>query len=203
MSFSGEDRIAKVRTALAARPGAYLVALAGIPGAGKTTFARGLLGALPGSAVIPMDGYHLPRAVLDEEGLRRRGAPHTFDPAALRADLAALREKRAGVFPEFDHAEKDPRAGAIRIGPETPLVIVEGLYLLLRDWQLAPLFDLTLFLDCDLETALDRVTARHLACGLADSPTAARDRAEQNDRLNALAILADGCRDRADLVLPD
>jgi len=30
----------------------------------------------------------------------------------------------------------------------------------------------------------------------------ARSRAITNDRVNAMAILADGCRERADLVLP-
>lgn len=172
-----------------------------MPGSGKTTFCAELLDHLPRAAVIPMDGYHIPRARLDAEGLRRRGARHTFDVAALRADLARLRETKCGTFPAFDHAEKDPRPDAIRIGPATEVVVVEGLYLLMSDWRLAPLFDFTIFLDCDLEFALDRVAARHLACGIADSPEAARDRAEFNDRVNALDVLADGCRERADLVL--
>jgi len=198
---SPADPFAPVLAALQARPGAYLVAIAGIPGSGKTTFSAGLASRLPGAVVLPMDGYHLPRAQLGAEGLRRRGAAHTFDPAALRADLQRLCAARCGTFPAFDHAEQDPRPGSIRVNASTPLVIIEGLYLLLRDWQLAALFDFTVFLDCDLATALDRVTARHLACGLAATLEAARHRAESNDRLNAEAIFADGCRERADLVL--
>ncbi len=196
-----DARIDAVAAALRAKPDAYLIAIAGIPGAGKTTFATTLAAQLPGAVVLPMDGYHLPRVQLDADGLRRRGAAHTFDPAGLRADLTRLRSLRQGVFPAFDHAEQDPRPGAIRVDVTTPRVIVEGLYLLLREWQLAPLFDLTVFLDCDLCTALDRIAARHLACGLAATEEAARDRAETNDRLNAEAILADGCRERANLVL--
>ena len=187
--------------ALKERPGAYLVAIAGIPGAGKTTLSAQMRTRLPHSMVLPMDGYHLQRAMLDSEGLRRRGAQHTFDSDALRRDLERLRESRQGDFPAFDHAEKDPRPGAVRIGPDTEVVIVEGLYLLMRAWRLEPLFDLTVFLDCDIEIALDRVAARHLECGLVDTPEAGRHRVESNDRLNALVILADGCRERADLVL--
>ena len=156
---------------------------------------------VPGAVVVPMDGYHLPRAVLSADQLKRRGAPDTFDPAALRADLARLRATRAGTVPGFDHAAQDPEAGAVVVPPDSPLVLVEGLYLLMRDWHLAGLFDFAVFLDCDPDAATDRVAARHLAAGLEATPAAARLRAETNDRRNARAILADGGRDRADLVL--
>jgi pantothenate kinase len=149
-----------------------------------------------------MDGYHLPRRMLDAEGLRRRGAPHTFDPARLRADLLHLKATGAGAFPAFDHAEGDPREAAIEVPAGAGPVFVEGLYLLLRDWRLEDLFDLRVFLDCPLDLAMLRVAARHLACGLAADEAAATARAENNDRLNAALILADGCRERADLVIP-
>jgi len=97
---------------------------------------------------------------------------------------------------------KDPRPGAIVVPPGSPLVIVEGLYLLLRAWRIADLFDFAAFLDCDLDTALHRVSARHLACGLAATPAEAKRRADTNDRRNAQTILDDGCRDRADLIIP-
>jgi pantothenate kinase len=186
----------------ARRPGARLVAVAGIPGAGKRTVAAALAALVPGAVVVPMDGYHLPRSALTADGLARRGAPDTFDPAALRADLVRLRQAGSGAFPGFDHAVKDPRPGAVVVPPGAPLVVVEGLYLLLRAWRMADLFDFAAFLDCDLGTALDRVAARHLACGLAETPGEARRRADTNDRRNAQTILDDGCRDRADLTVP-
>src|SRR3954470_16757634 len=182
--------------------GRWLVAVAGVPGAGKSTVAGAVAARVPGAVVVPMDGYHLPRAVLTPDALARRGAPDTFDPDAFRADLRHLRESGSGVFPAFDHAVKDPQPGAVVVPSGTPLVIVEGLYLLLRAWRMADLFDFTVFLDCDLETAMDRLAARHLACGLAASPAEARHRAETNDRRNALAILDDGCPGRADIVIP-
>ena len=148
-----------------------------------------------------MDGYHLPRSQLDAEGLRRRGAPYTFDASAFRADIARLRQSHSGFFPAFDHAEKDPRPDAIHITTATPMVIVEGNYVLMRDWRLEELFDLRVFLDCDLETAIERLVKRHVASGICATPEEARDRAMNSDRVNALLILADGCRERADLVV--
>jgi pantothenate kinase len=188
--------------ALAQRPHAYLIAIAGVPGSGKTTLCKALHQQMPGSIIVPADGYHIPKAQLDEEGLRRRGLPRTFDKAACRRDLVQLKTNREGKFPAFEHEEQDPRYNAIDVTRDHQPVIVEGLYLLMRDWQLEPLFDLKVFLDCPLDVCVDRVAARHLACGLCETPGQARARAEGNDRLNSLTILADGCRERADLVIP-
>jgi pantothenate kinase len=184
------------------RPGARLVAVVGVPGAGKSTVAAALADRVPGAVVVPMDGYHIPRSSLTADGLARRGAPDTFDPDALRSDLTRLRLLGGGEFPAFDHAAKDPAPGAVVVPSGTPLVVVEGLYLLLRAWRMADLFDFTVFLDCDLDTALGRVAARHMACGLVASPDEAWHRADTNDRRNALTVLDDGCSDRADLVIP-
>ena len=186
---------------LHARPEIYLVGLAGIPGSGKTTLARAVASRVPGAVVVSMDGYHIPRGRLDAEGLRRRGAPHTFEVEAFRTDMENLRRTRRGVFPDFDHAAKDPRPGAIRVTEEAPLVIVEGLYVLMRDWRLETLFDLRVFVDCDLDTAVERLIARHVETGVTATAEEGRQRALQSDRLNTEIILADGGRERADLIL--
>lgn len=200
-SLSDSPALAALQHALQMRPGARLIAIAGIPGSGKSTLAAALQQHTAGSVVIPMDGYHLPRCLLDSEGMRRRGAPHTFDSAALLADLLQLRQTRAGLFPAFDHAEQDPRPQAIEVTAQTPLIIVEGLYLLLSAWQMSHLFDLTVFIDCPVATAMRRVAARHLACGLCATAEAAHERVETNDRLNAATLLKDGCRERANLLV--
>ena len=191
----------RIFAALRGRPDAYLVGVAGIPGSGKTTLCQVLQTLRPELAVVPMDGYHIPRGQLDAEGLRRRGALRTFDAAAFRTDIEKLRRDRWGPFPAFDHAEKDPRSGAIQVKAGTPCVLVEGIYVLMRDWAVEPCFDLRVFVDCPVELAVERLARRHVECGLSHDLAEGRHRAMTNDRLNALEILADGCRERADLVI--
>ena len=75
----------------------YLVALAGPPGAGKSYRSVQLCDAinqhLPGQAgLVPMDGYHFDNAVLGEEQVPIKGAPHTFDVEGLRCDLERIRQ---------------------------------------------------------------------------------------------------------------
>lgn len=182
-------------------PSIYLVGLAGVPGSGKTTFCREVLARRPDIRIVPMDGYHLPRTMLDAEGLRRRGALHTFDGEAFYRDMLALRQNHQGVFPDFDHAEKDPRPNAIPVTSEARVVIVEGIYVLMSGWRAESLFDLRVFLDCDLDEAVDRLAIRHLQTGISTSLREGRHRAVTNDRVNSEVILADGCRERAHLVL--
>lgn len=183
------------------RSDVYLVGLAGVPGSGKTSLCEAFLRLRPDAVIVPMDGYHLPRCQLDAEGLRRRGAPYTFDSAGFRSGMEQLRATRSGRFPAFDHAVKDPCPDAICVTSDKSLVIVEGIYVLMSGWQAEPLFDLRVFLDCDLDQAVERLTARHVACGISATVEESRHRAITNDRVNALEILADGCRERADLVL--
>jgi len=193
---------AAVAAWLRGHPAARLVGIAGIPGAGKSTLAAALARLLPGSAVIPMDGYHFPLSSLDEEGRRRRGSPPTFDAVSFRRDLEGLKRTGSGVFPGWSHVRHDPEPGAIRIGPGTRPIFVEGLYVLFGSWGTRALFDLTIFVECDLESALRRVEDRLLECGyVTGGRPAARQRVETNDRLNAEAILADGGRDRADFLV--
>jgi pantothenate kinase len=183
-------------TARAAGFSRYIVAIAGSPGAGKSTLAEGLLAALearaPGRAVlVPMDGYHLDNAVLGGRGLLpRKGAPETFDVAGLTRDLERIRQGGADVaVPVFDRGLDLARAGARVVAPEHAIVLVEGNYLLLDEppWSgLAPLFDLTLLIDVPPEELRRRLVARWLHHGL--DLAAAEARAEGNDLANAALV---------------
>lgn len=65
------------------------VAIGGVPGSGKTWFARNLRDELQqvhkiNAAIVQQDGYHYPRSELDkwenkEEAYARRGAPFTYN----------------------------------------------------------------------------------------------------------------------------
>lgn len=128
----------------------YLVAIAGVPGSGKTTTALRLQKLLKNACVIPMDGFHHYRKDLTEEGHRRRGAPFTFDNEKFERMLRQLKKEREGSFPDFDHKEKDPKEGAITVSKNTQYIIVEGLYLLYPEWHLNDLWDMKIWMECPL-----------------------------------------------------
>lgn len=180
--------------------GPTLVALAGVPGSGKTTCAQAWVaeanrraGEVVASA-LGMDGFHLPRANLDlmpdpAEAHRRRGAPWTFDPSALARALHELKALGSTAWPSFDHAVGDPTPGRA-VG--TRVVLVEGLYLLLREgpWAaVADAFDEHWFLDVDPTLARARLLARHQRVwGMTLEQAEAR--AAANDDLNAHVVLS-------------
>lgn len=153
------------------RAGRSITAVAGAPGAGKSTLADGLADSLndadPGSAaVLPMDGYHFDDLVLNARGWRpRKGAPHTFDVDGFAHMLRRLAANDAAdvAVPVFDRGLEIARAGA-RIIPRTVRhLIVEGNYLLLDQapWDsLRPLFDTTVFLDVPEQVLTARLTER-------------------------------------------
>ena len=175
-----------------------LIALAGLPGSGKSTVAARLAKAVNAEAgadvmaALGMDGFHFSKAKLARfpdpvEALKRRGAPWTFDAEALAQRLLDLRQPKTTVlWPGFDHGVGDPVADAITVLPSTRIVLVEGLYLLHADhgWQHAHLFDECWFLDVAMEVAMDRLVLRHMAANQ-QSREVALQRLAVNDRLNA------------------
>ncbi|MGW0777808.1 nucleoside/nucleotide kinase family protein [Streptomyces sp. NPDC002835] len=182
-----------------------VLGIAGAPGAGKSTFAEGLVEALDGLAVlVPMDGFHLAQRELARLGRAgRKGAPDTFDDAGYAALLARLRDPDPAVTvyaPAFDRALEEPVAGSIPVAAGVPLVVTEGNYLLHDegDWaRVRPLLDETWFLELDQEVRVRRLVDRHVRFGKA-RPFAERwvhDSDEANARLVARG------RDRADVVV--
>jgi pantothenate kinase len=187
-------RIVSERAGTARR---FTIAIAGPPGAGKSTLAQALLDALnaarPGiAALMPMDGFYYDNAVLEPLGLMpRKGAPQTFDAPGFLATLARIHAGGADVaVPVFDRAADLSRAGACVISRDSPIVLVEGNYLLLDapPWhETAQLFDLTVFLSVPREILEQRLVRRWLDHGL--PPEAARERALSNDIPNALLVM--------------
>jgi pantothenate kinase len=198
MLISFDDLVSVVRERGAARRS--VTALAGPPGAGKTTLAEKLQKALdaaePGSAaVLPMDGFHFDDWVLVPRGLRtRKGAPETFDVAGLAHILLRLRanDELEIAVPVFDRSLEIARSGARMIPRSVRHLIVEGNYLLLdRDpWRtLAPLFDTTVAIDTGIDTLHNRLTARWRGYGLNDAEIEAK--VSGNDLINARLVIAE------------
>lgn len=152
--------LAALIRAKAPKQGRFLTALAGPPGAGKSTLAAELVAALgPGAKAVPMDGFHYDDAVLIARGDRdRKGAPDTFDVHGFLHLLRRLRSEDEVAIPIFDRDLEISRAGAAIITADDRLLVVEGNYLLLNEppWpQAAALFDLTVWIDV-AEAELDR-----------------------------------------------
>lgn len=167
--------------------GRYLVALAGPPGAGKSTLAADLVAALgTGAKAVPMDGFHYDDAVLIARGARgRKGAPDTFDVHGFLHLLRRLRTEDEVAIPLFDRDLEISRAGADIVTAADRVLVVEGNYLLLNEapWpQCVPLFNLTVWIDVP-ESELDRrLLARWAHYG--KTPEQARAWIDDNDMPN-------------------
>jgi fructokinase len=173
-----------------------VVALAGAPASGKSTFANQIadhLTAQGNSAqVVPMDGFHLDNFKLDLRGLRsRKGAPETFDIAGLTDLIRRLGTEDKVLFPTFDrsHDRAVPDGGVLSHGVET--VIVEGNYLLFddKDWRdLYDLWDFRIFLNVPSDVLRKRLVDRWLAHD--HTQVQAETRADGNDMANARRLSA-------------
>ncbi|MBP2475674.1 pantothenate kinase [Crossiella equi] len=195
--------------ALAATGTRRVLGIAGAPGAGKSTVAQRLAEALPGQSVlVGMDGFHLAQRELERLGrAERKGAPDTFDGHGYVDLLRRLRANGPGepaavtvYAPEFRREIEEPVACAVPVGPEIPLVITEGNYLLLAEQPWAgvrELLDEAWFLAPDEDLRLSRLIARHRAFGRGE--VEAKERALGSDQNNALRVNATAAR--ADLVV--
>lgn len=150
----------------------------------------------------------------------RRGAEFTFDGPSFLKLIQALREPlpvpapapTAALFqgggggapganfppgtvlaPSFDHAVKDPKEDDIPILPSHRIVVFEGNYVALdkEPWaSAARLMDEVWFVDVDVAVARRRLTARHVAAGIARDEAEADRRAVENDLPNGEEIVA-------------
>ncbi|KAH8160441.1 hypothetical protein CIB48_g7808 [Xylaria polymorpha] len=181
-----------------------VIAFSGPPGSGKSTIAAQVVRRINTTfqrsiaTCLAMDGFHYTREYLDTlpnhiEAHARRGAPWTFDADGVVRLLKTLSASRVDIepvgilAPSFDHKLKDPVAEAIRIEPETEIVIVEGNWLLLdrEPWKRIPSYvDDTWFVDVAPALASHRIALRHITAGIEDTWEAAMARAEANDLLN-------------------
>jgi pantothenate kinase len=179
-----------------------ILAIAGMPGAGKSTLAGRLVDELGAAAVLlPMDGFHLAQDELARLGrAQSKGAPDTFDAEGYVNTLRRLRRADEPVVyvPFFDRDLEQPIAGAIALPREVPLIITEGNYLLLDEepWELVVgLVDEAWFCGLDEAERLARLVRRHKAFG--KSRLEAERWAFGSDQVNAAVI--ESSRWRADI----
>jgi len=197
-----------VRPLLASRPGRVMVGVVGPPAAGKSTLATALAAELSSvdgvvAVAVPMDGFHLANAELERLGLSgRKGAPETFDAAGFVHLLRRLREPDGSVVyaPVYSRSLHESIGGAIPVGPEVRVLVIEGNYLLLDSppWTEIPkLLDTVMYLDAPATTRHHALVRRQLSKGL--DQAAAQEWAGGSDAANARII--EPTRARADVVL--
>lgn len=177
--------------------GRSITAIAGPPGAGKSTLAEDIVYALnsqePGSAaVLSMDGFHYDDLVLIPRGLKpRKGAPETFDVAGFSHMLGRLRDNRDRevAVPVFDRTIEIARAGGRMIPQHVRHLVVEGNYILLGigDWaDLHRHYDTTVLISVPEEELRRRLSERWKDLGPEDFAF----KLEVNDLPNGRLVLA-------------
>ncbi|MDJ0857848.1 MAG: hypothetical protein QNJ03_02130 [Dinoroseobacter sp.] len=192
------DLIASKRKA----SGRTIIGIAGPPASGKSTLAESVVLALnaenpsttPHAVLLPMDGYHLDNRLLESRGLlSRKGAPETFNAEGFCQAVIRLQNvDRETFYPRFDRQMDLSIANAIAIQPDTPVVVVEGNYLLLREQPWASLQDVfaaTVFVCPSMDALKDRLKQRWLKHGL--DPEAALLRTTGNDLPNAELVVTE------------
>lgn len=181
--------------------GRAILGLVGAPASGKSTLAERLAAEISGSVVLPMDGFHLDDGILVPRGLRpRKGSPETFDVGGFVNTLKRVRAGETVYAPLFDRSLELARAGAIEIGADAALVIVEGNWLLHQGggWEaVRPLLDACWYVDVPEDELAKRLAARWRGFGLSEAEV--RAKVQDNDLPNG-KLVARG-RARADRVV--
>jgi type I pantothenate kinase len=144
----------------------YIIGIAGSVAVGKSTTARVLRALLrrwpntPKVDLIATDGFLLPNAILQREGLmEKKGFPESYDRPALSAFLADIKAgKRNVAAPVYSHLGYDIVPGETILIDRPDILIVEGLNVLQtskppRDGRVIPFvsdfFDFSVYLDAD------------------------------------------------------
>jgi len=141
----------------------YIIAVAGSVAVGKSTTSRILRALLsrwpntPKVELVTTDGFLLPNAVLEREGLMdKKGFPESYDNKALLRFLSDIKAGRSNVeAPVYSHLTYDVVDGETHVFDRPDILIVEGVNVLLppraaRDGREAPVvsdfFDFSVYL---------------------------------------------------------
>lgn len=166
------------------------VAIDGVDGAGKTTFADELAATLTqqGQAVIraSIDGFHNPRDIRYRLG---RSSPEgyyrdSYNYAALRSELLdPLRPGGSGLYRTqvFDHTTDQPVHTAQRQAQGNEILLLDGLFL--HRPELRAYWDDSVFLKVDFDLSVPRGASRGPGFGSPDPHAESNRRYVEGNRL--------------------
>lgn len=143
-----------------------LIGIGACPGSGKSTVVSFLeylyqqMNLDSKLQAIGMDGFHYTNAYLKENHLdKEKGSANTFDVDKLRSKI--LETKVSNCFwPIYSRQIHDPIENQVYIDGD--IILIEGNYLLSNDknWNLAYLFDETMFIHVDIDELKPRLVER-------------------------------------------
>ncbi len=184
------------------------------PGSGKSTLAAfwehlSLQSEhLEALQVLPLDGFHYPNEILDNNTIERKGeqvvlrtikgAYETFNLTELIGKLKQLKVVQTPTWPYYDRNLHDPVDDAIVV--DKNIVVVEGNWLLLDEpiWNgLHKLADFTIFIDTHPDYLKERLINRKIRGGVSLQEAAAFY--ETSDSVNVNKVLNGSVK--ADLTL--
>jgi type I pantothenate kinase len=156
----------------------YIIGIGGSVAVGKSTTSR-LLQALlhrwpntPKVSLVTTDGFLLPNAVLEAEGLMsRKGFPESYDLAALLRFMSDIKAGKTRVSaPVYSHLTYDVVPGAEVVVDNPDILILEGLNVLQAGTPkgakampfVSDFFDFSIFIDADEQLIHDWYVERFL-----------------------------------------
>lgn len=156
----------------------YIIGIGGSVAVGKSTTSR-LLQALlarwpkmPKVSLVTTDGFLLPNAVLEAEGLmQRKGFPESYDIAALLRFMSDVKAGKSRVAaPVYSHLTYDVVPGAEVVVDNPDILILEGLNVLQAGRAkgakampfVSDFFDFSIFIDADEQLIHDWYVGRFL-----------------------------------------
>jgi len=149
--------------------GTTIIAIAGGSCSGKTSLADAVAARLPAqdTIVVPLDSYYrdLSGLAVQMRSAHNFDHPDSVDLEMFERDLGLLASGRGALIPVYDYVThtRAPQEAWRAVGPRAPgtsrYVIVEGLHALYRE-RSRDRYDLSVFIDIDLDTCLRRRIVR-------------------------------------------
>lgn len=159
MDFPLSDWL-RARSAASMASGApFVMGVSGSVAAGKSTFARTIRDEIeawpehPHVEIVATDGFLFNNRTLAERDIAmRKGFPESFDVAALRAAVAAVKRGEAVAMPLYSHVTYDVDTQKFREVERPDILILDGLHLAQIEQAGAPrLIDALIYLDAEEE----------------------------------------------------